>query len=92
MRTKYTFDFQNTTHENQEVVIFFQTPSTWSVVSELKLGLDLQLIGQVAPRGAAKRVYEESLRRNIDPALIEKVGLNSYSLRVFPIPGKTVSQ
>ncbi len=92
VRTKYTFDFQNTTHENQEVVIFFQTPSTWSVVSELKLGLDLQLIGQVAPRGAAKRVYEESLRRNIDPALIEKVGLNSYSLRVFPIPGKTVSQ
>ncbi len=92
VRTKYTFDFQNTTHENQEVVIFFQTPSTWSVVSELKLGLDLQLIGQVAPRGAAKRVYEESLRRNIDPALIEKVGLNSYSLRVFPIPSKTVSQ
>jgi hypothetical protein len=74
------------------VVIFFQTPSTWSVVSELKLGLDLQLIGQVAPRGAAKRVYEESLRRNIDPAIIEKVGLNSYSLRVFPIPSKTVSQ
>ncbi|MBP7806650.1 hypothetical protein KA057_03125, partial [Candidatus Gracilibacteria bacterium] len=92
VRTKYTFDFQNTSQENQEVVIFFQTPSTWSVVSELKLGLDLQLIGQVAPRGAAKRVYEESLRRNIDPALIEKVGLNSYSLRVFPIPGKKVSQ
>lgn len=92
VRTKYTFDFQNTTHENQEVVIFFQTPSTWSVVSELKLGLDLQLIGQVAPRGAAKRVYEESLRKNIDPALIEKVGLNSYSLRVFPIPRKTISQ
>ena len=59
------------------------------MVSNLKLGLDLQLIGQIAPRGAALKVYEESLRRNTDPALIEKVGMSTYSLRVFPIPAKT---
>ncbi|MDD3302792.1 MAG: hypothetical protein PHN31_04485 [Candidatus Gracilibacteria bacterium] len=89
IESTYRFHLQNETTINQEVVMFFETPSKNSVVTSLKLGLDLELNGQFSPRGAARQVYENSLIKNIDPALIEKVGLNTYSLRVFPVPSKS---
>ncbi len=92
LETTYMFHFENETITNQEVILNFESPSKYSVVSGLKLGLDLELIGQISPRWAARKVYENSLRRNTDPALIEKVWLNTYTLRVFPIPSKKVKQ
>lgn len=88
MKTVYDIYFQNMTTENQEVVINFEAPNDLSVVSDLKLWLDLQFQWQVASRGAARKVYEDSLRINKDPALIEKVGISTYNLRVFPILSK----
>ncbi|MCP4523011.1 MAG: hypothetical protein GY828_02205, partial [Candidatus Gracilibacteria bacterium] len=92
LETTYNFYFQNTVDENQEVIINFETPSKHTVITDLLLGLNGELIGQISPRGAAREVYERSLRRNIDPALIEKVGLNTYNMRIFPIPSKKVGQ
>lgn len=88
LETTYRFNFINSSNTNQEVILNFEAPTKDSVVSNLRLWLDLELIGQIAPRWAAKKVYEDSLRRNTDPALIEKVGLSTYTLRVFPIPAK----
>jgi len=88
LETTYKFHFTNETNQNQEVKLNFETPNKLSVVTSLKLWMDLQLIWQIAPRWAALKVYEDSLRKNIDPALIEKVWLNTYNLRVFPIPSK----
>ncbi len=88
LETTYRWSFTNTSRTSQEVILNFETPTKHSVVSSLSLWLDLELIGQIAPRWAARKVYEESLRKNIDPALIEKIWLNSYTLRVFPIPSK----
>lgn len=88
LETTYRFNFTNTSITNEEVIINFETPSKNSVVAGLKLGLNLELIWQIAPRWAARQVYEDSLRKNIDPALIEKIWLNTYNLRVFPIPSK----
>ncbi len=92
IETTYKFHFTNETNQNQEVVMFFETPSQNSVVTGLRLWLDLELIWQIAPRWAARQVYENSLRKNIDPALIEKIWLNTYSLRVFPIPSNNDSK
>lgn len=52
------------------------------------------MASQVAPRGAAKQVYEESVSRGIDPALLAQVGPRQYQLRVFPIPSvqNTITQ
>lgn len=86
LKNDFEFYFQNTETSNQEVVLFFQTPLKSSVIYNLKLGLNDELIWQAAPRWAARAVYENSLRKNIDPALIEKVWSNSYSVRIFPIP------
>lgn len=89
IETTYRFYYTNESDTNQEVIMFFETPSKYSVVTDLKLWLDLEMLWQIAPRWAAKQVYKDSLRKNIDPALIEKIWLNTYSLRVFPIPAKT---
>lgn len=88
LETIYRFHLVNTSEINQEVIVNFETPTKYSVVSGLRLGLDLQMTGQIAPRWAATKVYQDSMRRNIDPALLEKVGRNTYSLRVFPVPSK----
>lgn len=92
LETNYNFYFENQTTTNQEVIINFETPSKYTVITDLLLGLNSELVWQISPRWAARKVYEDSLRRNTDPALIEKVGLNTYNLRIFPIPSKTVKQ
>lgn len=89
LETTYKFHFTNETNISQEVILNFETPSKTSVISSLRLWMDLELIWQISSRWAARKVYEDSLRRNTDPALIEKVWLNTYSLKVFPIPSKT---
>lgn len=55
-------------------------------MTDLRLGLDLSMTGIVAPRGAARQVYTDSLRRNTDPALLEQSWPSTYKLRVFPVP------
>lgn len=89
MESKATLHFQNISKIDQEIIMHFNVPSKNSVITDLKLGLNSELIGQIAPRGAANKVYTQSLRRNIDPALLEKVWATTYSLRVFPILSKT---
>lgn len=85
METTVTYEFQNTDTQNQEVIYSIELPSSDSVVTDLRLGLNLELTGTLAPRGAAEQVYVDSLRRNTDPALLEQTGPTSYRLRVFPV-------
>jgi hypothetical protein len=37
LKTTYKFHFTNTVNENQEVIIYFETPDKNSVISDLKL-------------------------------------------------------
>jgi cbb3-type cytochrome oxidase subunit 3 len=89
LETKITYEFQNTENSNQEVIFNIRLPKSESVVTNLKLGLNLEKQGLVAPRGAAEKVYQESMRRRIDPALISQIGPNLYRLRVYPVLSKT---
>lgn len=88
VETTVTYEFQNTDIENQEVIYSIELPNTESAMTDLRLGLNLELTGTLAPRGAALQVYEDSLRRNIDPALLEQTGPTTYRLRVFPVLSK----
>ncbi|MFA6159779.1 MAG: VIT domain-containing protein [Parcubacteria group bacterium] len=92
LETTIIYEFQNTKNNNQEVIFNIRLPKAESIVSDLKLGLNLEKQGTVAPRGAAEKVYQESMRRNIDPALISQVGPNTYRLRVYPVSSKTDKQ
>ncbi|MBD3238534.1 MAG: hypothetical protein GF332_02765 [Candidatus Moranbacteria bacterium] len=88
IKTVVTYEFQNRNENNQEVIFKIRLPKTQSVVTDLKLGLNLEKQGIVAPRGAAEQVYQESLVKNIDPALITQIGVREYKLRVFPVTSK----
>lgn len=89
VKTVITYEFQNTANTNQEVVFSIVLPNAESAMTDLRLGLNLEYIGVIAPRGAAAKVYQDSLRRNTDPALLEQTGPLSYRLRVFPVPSIT---
>ncbi len=91
-KTTITYEFQNTTTSNQEVIFSMELPNSASTVTDLKLGLNLEYTWVIAPRGAASRVYQDSLRRNTDPALLEQTGPLTYRLRVFPVPGNNDSK
>lgn len=80
-------EYKNTAWGQQEVIYEFNLPSS-AVITDLKLGPDLEFPGIIAPKGAAQRTYEAELRRNRDPALLEQTGPNQYRLRVFPIPSR----
>lgn len=80
-------EYNTANFTSQEVIYEFSLPND-AVVTDLKLGPNLEFPGVIAPKGAAKKTYERELNRRRDPALLEQTGPRQYRLRVFPIPGK----
>jgi hypothetical protein len=80
--------YENKLSNEQEVIYEFILPPQ-AVVTDLKLGPNLEFQGQIAPRGAAQETYQQQLRVRRDPALLETIAPNTYRLRVYPIPART---
>jgi hypothetical protein len=78
-------EYENTSDDIQEVYYEFSLPED-AVITGLWLGPKLEEIGAIAPKGAARRTYEQQVTRRVDPALLEQTGPRQYRLRVFPIP------
>jgi putative PEP-CTERM system integral membrane protein len=80
--------YQNQTAQRQEVVYYFSLPES-AVVTGVWLGnssdRQARFAYQVAPRGAAQAVYQNEIRYNMDPALLEQIGPRQYRLRIFPV-------
>lgn len=80
--------YQNQTTQRQEVVYYFRLPES-AAVTGVWLGNSAdrseRFAYRVAPRGAAQAVYQNEVRRRVDPALVEQIGPQQYRLRVFPI-------
>ncbi len=49
-------------------------------------------IARVVEQKRAREAYETIVRRNIDPALLEWSGANTFQARVFPIEGRSVKR
>ncbi|MEM6730616.1 MAG: TIGR02921 family PEP-CTERM protein [Myxococcota bacterium] len=83
--------YVNVTDEQQEVVYSFSLPEG-AAVTGLWLGETSDKASafrfEIAPRGAARRVYEREVQRRVDPALLEQTGPLQYRLRAFPIPAR----
>jgi tetratricopeptide (TPR) repeat protein len=47
---------------------------------------------RVVEQKRAREVYEEVVRRNVDPALLEWAGASTFSARVFPLPPKSLKR
>ncbi|WP_009631160.1 TIGR02921 family PEP-CTERM protein [Synechocystis sp. PCC 7509] len=80
--------YENQTFDSQEIVYSFSLPPS-AVITGVWLGNSSDLSARfpftVSTRGAAQKVYTEQVRRNVDPALLEQIGPNSYRLRAFPV-------
>lgn len=83
--------YENQTQEQQEVFYYFNLPER-AAITGLWLGdgpdRERRFVYQVAPRGAAQKVYRQERRRRVDPALLEQVGPRQYRVRAFPIPAR----
>ncbi|NET07335.1 MAG: TIGR02921 family PEP-CTERM protein [Symploca sp. SIO2B6] len=81
--------YENQTNEQQEIFYYFSLPES-AVVTGVWLGesenRNERYPFAVSPRGAAQQVYNQEVRRRVDPALLEQVGPRHYRLRAFPFP------
>ncbi len=82
--------FQNNTDRQLEATFYFPLPEDASL-SEFSMWINgVKTRGEVLERQQAVAIYEEIVRRMIDPGILEYVGQDLIRARIFPIaPGGT---
>jgi Ca-activated chloride channel family protein len=78
--------FRNNTHFTLEGTYFFPIPETASIVEFAIWEGDKRLVGEVRTREEARRIYDEIVRRQRDPGLLEYAGKDLFQASIFPIP------
>lgn len=80
--------FQNTGSATLEAQFIFPIPEN-AAISGLTLLVDgKELPGRLLKKDEARQRYEEIVRRQRDPALLEYMGQRLYQTSVFPIPAQ----
>ena len=78
--------FVNTGSTQLEVSFMFPLPYD-GAVDQLTLMVDGQEFpARLMPAGDARAIYEEIVRKNRDPALLEWMGTGMFQTSVFPVP------
>ena len=78
--------FRNDTPYTLEGTYFFPLPETASIVEFSIWENGKKLTGEVRSREEARRIYEEIVRRQRDPGLLEYAGKDLFQATIFPIP------
>ena len=80
--------FYNGSGRQIEGAYYFPLPKGASI-SDFKMYADGKVLsGELLEKDKARKIYEDIVRRNIDPALLEYVDHNLFSASIFPIPPK----
>ncbi|MEW6211099.1 MAG: VIT domain-containing protein [Acidobacteriota bacterium] len=77
--------FENDTPYRLEGQYFFPLPESASVQDFAIYDGEKRLSGEVMERHRARQIYNEIVRRQIDPGLLEYVGKDLFQASVFPI-------
>lgn len=77
--------FRNDTDATLEGTYFFPIPETASIVEFAIWEGDKRLVGEVRSREEARRIYDEIVRRQRDPGLLEYAGRDLFQASIFPI-------
>ncbi|HKO61082.1 MAG TPA: VIT and VWA domain-containing protein [Pyrinomonadaceae bacterium] len=77
---------RNDTNATLEGVYFFPIPDQASITEFAIWEGDRRLVGEVRSREEARRIYDEIVRRQRDPGLLEYAGKNLFQASIFPIP------
>ncbi|MCB9892303.1 MAG: VWA domain-containing protein [Planctomycetes bacterium] len=84
--TRVTQTYRNPTRSPQEHTFLFPLPAD-AVVSEFRLTMNGEtMTGEILDRDKARQIYENIVRRQRDPGLLELVGTRLIQARIFPIP------
>src|SRR6187455_2567087 len=78
--------FRNDTQFTLEGTYFFPIPETASIVEFAIWENGKKLVGEVRSREEARRIYDEIVRRQKDPGLLEYAGKDLFQASIFPIP------
>lgn len=78
--------FRNDTSFTLEGTYFFPIPETASIVEFSIWENGKKLVGEVRSREEARRIYDEIVRRQRDPGLLEYAGKDLFQASIFPIP------
>jgi Ca-activated chloride channel homolog len=78
--------FRNDTNAILEGTYFFPIPESASIVEFAIWDGDRRLVGEVRSREEARRIYDEIVRRQRDPGLLEYAGKDLFQASIFPIP------
>jgi hypothetical protein len=81
--------FRNDTPHTLEGTYFFPIPETASIVEFSIWENGKKLVGEVRSREEARRIYDEIVRRQRDPGLLEYAGKDLFQASIFPIPGNS---
>jgi Ca-activated chloride channel family protein len=85
-RVQVSQEFQNTGSTQMEVCFMFPLPYD-GAIDQLTLLIDgKETQAKLLSKEEARRRYEEIVRKNRDPALLEWVGTGMFQTSVFPIP------
>src|ERR687885_1264368 len=78
--------FRNDTDAVLEGTYFFPVPESASVAEFAIWDGSRRLVGEVRSREEARHIYDEIVRRQRDPGLLEYAGKDLFQASIFPIP------
>jgi Ca-activated chloride channel family protein len=83
--------FKNETGQRCEGILLFPLPEN-AIITELALWEDgIRKVGKTMESETARAIYDGTVRRSIDPALLEYMGNNLFKLSVFPIEASGIN-
>ena len=86
LRARYRLNLTNRGDGMAEGRIVVPVPPGSSVVDLVLSGGPETLEGKVLDAAEAERIYEDIVRRMIDPALLRSLGDDLFEVRAFPVP------
>ncbi|HEV7645834.1 MAG TPA: VIT and VWA domain-containing protein [Pyrinomonadaceae bacterium] len=78
--------FRNDTPYTLEGTYFFPIPDNAAIVEFAIWENGKKLVGEVRSREEARRIYDEIVRKQRDPGLLEYAGKDLFQASIFPIP------
>jgi Ca-activated chloride channel family protein len=79
-------EFYNPSSATVEGTFLFPLPQN-AQVSRFSMNVDgKEMVGELLTADEARRIYEDIVRKSLDPALLEMADYRTFRARIFPIP------
>lgn len=90
--TKVEQVFENDTPYRLEGAYFFPIPESASISDFAIYDGDKRMAAEIVEKDKARRIYNEIVRRQIDPGLLEYAGKDLFQASVFPIEPRSTKK